>query len=527
MAHAASGQSVRALRKLFLTLFLRGRSARRLRKDRAPRSLPRLLAFTLLFYGLFGSFALSLVQQPLHVLSTYLHAATFAFVAMFVAASGGEILFNREEADILLHRPVAPSALLQAKMAVLVEVSLWLAGAFNLVGLFIGAFAAGGNWRFPLAHVFSLAMAASFCTGSVVLAYQLCLRWLGRERLEGLMTTVQVFVAMALVLTAQVLPRLAMRFGSAAELPPWWLALPPAWFAAIDDALAGNGDRLSWLLATGAVLSTVAVVWLAAQRLAGYYTGGLQQLTVTSATKPASSTRRWSRLASLPPWSWWLRSGAERTAFVLVFAYMLRNREVKLRLYPGIMPVLVIPFLSLWQGRSSGFAVMFASIFIGMVPMLAISLLRYCEHWQASDIFRVAPLSGPAALSAGLRAAVLTLLSPLILVILLVLAAVLPDRATLLLVLPGLLLLPLFTMIPCLRGEAIPLSQPTEDARSARRGLLMMGIMAGSAVIAGLAYGANRIGRFWEFVAVEALLVAVVYFLMSRAVARAPWPSME
>ena len=44
----------------------------------------------------------------------------------------GELLFNKEEADILLHRPVTPSALLWAKIGVLLRVSLWLAGAFNL-----------------------------------------------------------------------------------------------------------------------------------------------------------------------------------------------------------------------------------------------------------------------------------------------------------------------------------------------------------------------------------------------------------
>jgi hypothetical protein len=229
----------------------------------------------------------------------------------------------------------------------------------------------------------------------------------------------------------------------------------------------------------------------------------------------------------VPPLRWWLRSGAERTSFVLVLAYILRNREVKLRLYPGIMPVLVVPFLSLWQGRSSGFAVMFASVFIGIVPMLAISLLRYCEHWQASDIFRVVPLPGPAALCTGMRAAVLTLMLPVIVVIVAVLAVVLPDRASLLLIAPGLILLPIFAMIPCLGGKAVPLSQPAEESRSARRGLLMMAVMLGSFAIAGLAYGANRIGRFWECIAVEVLLVGIAYVLMRRAVDRAPWPSME
>jgi hypothetical protein len=523
--------SARALRRLFLTLFLRGRSSRGLSKDKAPRSVARLLRLTLLFYGLFGLFALSLLHQPVQVLATYLHASTFLFIAMYVAASGGEILFNKEEADILLHRPVTPNALLQAKMLVLVEVSLWLAGAFNITGLLIGTFGPGGSWRFPLAHAFSIALEALFCTGCVVLAYQLCLRWLGRERFESLMTTVQVLVAVTLVLSAQLLPRMIAQLGNTDSLPAWSLALPPSWFAAIDDALAGSGATRSWLLGGVAVLMTAAIVWLATQRLASHYITGLQQLTVTSSAKPRSGVLRWSKLLDVPPFTWWLRSGAARTAFVLVFAYMVRNREVKLRLYPSIAPTLVIPFLMLWQTSSnsagSGFIFTFAGVFIGMVPMLSISLLRYCEHWQASDIFRIAPLAGPAQLCAGARVAVLTLMAPVVLGVVAALALLLPDHASSKLMLPGIVLLPIYAMIPCVGGRATPLSQPAEEAKSANRGLLVMGMMIGSFVISGLAFWTSRLGYFWEFMLVESLAVVVVYALMRRSLARTPWPSME
>jgi hypothetical protein len=182
----------RTLRQLFLTLFLRGRSARGLRKERAPTSIGEKLGLMLIFYAFMGGMiSLMLIFQhlPVFALAAYLHAMTFAFLGMFVAASTGEILFNKEEADILLHRPIAPRTMLWAKVRVLVEVSLWFAGAFNLVGFFAGIFATDGGWGFPFAHVASTILEAVFCTGSVVLSYQLCLRWFGRERLEGLMTT--------------------------------------------------------------------------------------------------------------------------------------------------------------------------------------------------------------------------------------------------------------------------------------------------------------------------------------------------
>lgn len=94
------------LRRLFLTLFLRGRGARGLQKSGVPKSVASKLTWALVIYALVGCIALSLVRQPTFVLSIYLHAMTFVFLGMFIAASSGEVLFNKEEADILMHRPI-------------------------------------------------------------------------------------------------------------------------------------------------------------------------------------------------------------------------------------------------------------------------------------------------------------------------------------------------------------------------------------------------------------------------------------
>src|ERR1039458_4297295 len=96
----------RTLRRLFLTLFLRGRSARGLRKENTPNSVGSKLAMTLVFYALFGLFALFFKGQPVFALSVYLHGMTFVFLGLFVAASAGGVLFYKGGSGILLHRPV-------------------------------------------------------------------------------------------------------------------------------------------------------------------------------------------------------------------------------------------------------------------------------------------------------------------------------------------------------------------------------------------------------------------------------------
>jgi ABC-2 type transport system permease protein len=528
----------KTLRRLFLTLFLRGRGARGLNKQGTPKSIGEKLALTLFFYLLFGCMALFFLRQPVFVLAIYLHAMTFMFLGMFIASSAGEILFNKEEADILLHRPVSPKAMLWAKIRVLVEVSLWLACAFNLVGLFVG-FGSDGNWRFPIVHLFSTTLEALFCTGCVVLVYQLCLRWFGRERLEGLMTAAQVLVSVGAVLCGQILPRLVFRVDHVLNVSEssWWIGLlPPAWFAGFDDAFAGSAMLDSWLLAALAVGVTALVLWIAFGKLARDYETGLQALNETISTRVKKHNhRRWlDRLVNVPPLSWWLRDPVARASFLLTTAYLIRDRDVKLRIYPGLAPILILPFVFLLQNNHHngsndiGFGVPFAGIYLGMVPLLGLQMLQYSQQWQAADIFRVAPMSGPASLCHGARRAVLCLLAlPMLLLVGLIVWLLRGDFSQLILFLPGMIALPVFALVPSIGGKGVPLSLPTDAAKSAGRGLnmiLVMMIAFGLAELASLSWSQ---GWFWWLVLGETIVAVGLYSAMRLKLANVLWPSIE
>jgi hypothetical protein len=533
---AAALSPAQTLRRLFLTLFLRGRSSRGLQKDTAPKSVGSKLALTLVLYALFGLFALFFHGQPVFALSVYLHGMTFVFLGMFVAASAGEVLFNKEEADILLHRPVTPRALLRAKIGVLVEVSVWLAGAFNLVGLFVGVGARDGGWSFPFVHAASTTLEALLSTGCVVLTYQLCLRWFGRERLDSLMTTMQVIVAIAAVLAGQLIPRMMGGIGGKMTLAAssWWVCLlPPAWFAGLDDAIAGSGARGSWTLAASGVAATAMVLWLAFGALARDYGAGLQTLAEAAPVRPQrGARRRWMNLAvSVPPLRWWLRDSVSRAAFLLTAAYLVRDRDVKLRVYPGVAPILIMPIIFLVQERGQGqgaFGGAFAGVFLGFIPVFALTLVQYSQQWQAADLFRAAPIAGPAPLCHGARRAVLVFLTLPVLLIFVLIAWVLRGQASpLALLLPGLVALPVFALIPNLGGKGVPLSLPTEEAKSASRGLMVIALMFVAGLLSGLAAWAWSSGWFGWLLLVEVIIVSALYVGLRALISAARWPPME
>jgi hypothetical protein len=522
-----------ALRRLFLTLFLRGRGARGLNQKSAPKSVRDKLALTLVFYAAFGCLAFSMMQQRVFALAIYLHAMTFAFLGMFVASSAGEVLFNKEEADILLHRPIDPKTMLWSKIRVLVEISLWIAGAFNLAGFFAGLGSPDGGWRFPIAHAISTTFEALFCTGCIVLLYQLCLRWFGRERLDGMMTMAQILVSVGAVLTAQILPRVIFRLGHVltASESNWWIGLlPPAWFAGFDDAVAGSAAPISWVFGAIAIIVTCAVLWLAFGRLAQNYESGLQAITET-VQKQSKGSRRWiDRLVTMPPLSWWLREPVSRAAFLLTAAYLIRDRDVKLRVYPGIAPIMILPFIFLFQkGNGMGdFGVAFAGAYLGLTPLLALSMLKYSQQWQASDIFRSAPVLGPAEICHGARRAILCfLVFPMLVAIGSVIILLHGFSSQLLLFLPGVIALPVYALVPGLIGKAIPLSSPIEEGKSAGRGLAMILVMFISMALSGIAVFLFSQGYFWPFLAVETTVVIVVYIIMRLAFKNVRWQSAE
>jgi ABC-2 type transport system permease protein len=533
MAAATPSQ---ALRRLFLTLFLRGRGARGLNQNSAPKSIVQKLLLTLLIYVVFGCFSFGMVRQHIFGLAVYLHAMTFMFLGMFVASSAGEILFNKEEADILLHRPIDPRTMLWSKIRVLVDVSFWLAGAFNLGGIFAGLLCPDGSWRFPLIHIVSTALEALFCTGCIVLIYQLCLRWFGRERLEGLMTMVQVIVSVGFVLSGQILPRVVIRFGD--YLTPsessWWIGLlPPSWFAGLDDAVAGSGALLSWILGGIGVVVTGVVLRLAFGKLARDYESGLQSINETvSKPKRTRQSGRWiDWIVTVPPFRWWLREPVSRAAFVLTAAYLIRDREIKLRIYPGIAPVMMIPFIFLLQngnGFGREFCISISGAFLGLVPLSALSMLHYSQQWQASDIFRSAPIPGPAAICHGARRAVLCFLTiPVLAAVALAIGLLHGFDSQLSLLLPGIIAMPVYAVVPGLFGGAVPLSAPGEEAKSAGRGLSYLVVMMISFALSGIAIFCRSDGWYWQFLVVEAVFATGIYAVMRHALGRIRWRSAE
>src|SRR5690242_6065597 len=114
---------------------------------------------------------------------------------------------------------------------------------------------------------------------------------------------------------------------------------------------------------------------------------------------------------------------------------------------------------------SSRFQIAFITAFVGLLPLMALNILLYSQQLQAADLFRAAPIHGPAAICNGARRAVHLLLTfPLLLVLGIGTLFIAPSVDDILMLATGLITAPVFALLPHLLGTAVPLSTPSEEA---------------------------------------------------------------
>ncbi|MDB6171792.1 MAG: hypothetical protein JWL59_1103 [Chthoniobacteraceae bacterium] len=508
----------------------------RLKTGKPPRKTGLLAgtSMSLLLFSMLGVTAFAFSHLEFTGFTASLHGLTFVMVGITLASSSGSMLFNKDEADVLLHRPVHPRALLSAKVRVLAQVSIAMAVALNLCGFIVGSRAKLGGLLFIPVHLLSVSLEVIFCASFVALAYNLCLRWFGREKLENVMTTVQMVVAVGAMLAGQIVPRIIGQLDhSAFASPPVWLAvLPPVWFAALDAVLTGKNFSPSFLaLAALGTCATVFTAWLGVIWMASTYEQGLVTLNEAGAGAVKSGAKRGrhvTALLNLPLVRLWLRDPVERAACRLTIVGMTRSRGVKLRVYPMLAQFMVMPLVFLGGGLRSShifstigpFAMAFAGSFIAVLPALLLDILRLSEDWHAADLFRQAPLPRPAALFHGTRKTIILLVClPGMIVIAVAGFFLLKERSLLLLLLPGIIMIPALSLLPGLGELFLPFSQePDVQIHKPRGCFMMMATMAICASIAGLSGWAWISNWFAWMLIGESLLVAIFVIVCNKKI---------
>jgi hypothetical protein len=208
---------------------------------------------------------------------------------------------------------------------------------------------------------------------------------------------------------------------------------------------------------------------------------------------------------------------------------MFRDRETKLRLYPGLAPMLILPLI--WMlgagtrgqaGSEFGFAL--GGGYMCVIPIVAINMLEFSQQWQASDVFRYAPLAGPASLLNGVRRAVLVLLAlPMFVAIALLGVSIAHGADKLVLLVPSLISLPVFAMLGSLIGTPVPLSRAAEEAKSAGRGAMQIIVMFAAIVGGFITLAAWKSHHMTILLVVESAMALGAYVMCRQLLQDSRW----
>lgn len=515
-------RQLRALLRAYFLMGSRGNAFRGFGANQENRSVGWLFAF---YFAIGLMISLSSAAVGAFEFCLIVHAVTFVVVGATVTTEAGDILFNANETDVLLHRPIAPATLLLAKVLHVMVVGGLIAGAVNVAPLVAMLWVQEGGPLVSLVHVVSTGMLVAFCGSAVIIAYGAVMRVFGRERFDSVATWSQVALSVLFMVGYQALPRIMTNLKGvlATEQALLLLPLPFAWSASLDMAASGRGAPVHWLMATVGLFATSAIALFAVRKLASLYAEAWETLRETPAPRKPARRVAASEASCPRVIAWWLKDPVERVVFRLTAAYLWRDRDVRLRLYPSLAPFLFLPVMWVFMGDS--FLGPFMTAMLALLPMAAIEALRQSAHYAASEIFLVAPLRSAAPLFHGVRKAVLWyLFAPTLLATLILQAIMSRGRLeAMILTLPILVLTPVLSLSSGALSQYAPLSEPVRTGRqSGLVQLLSLGSMLVSFAVLGIFWWAQKVGVFWIALAVEAFIAALLYRLFCRVIRNRP-----
>ena len=521
--------------RALVRVLMRARTSPRMWAKRPGR--PRGLLFALGIQAVFGLLlsAMMFSKMDSFTFGQYLCAMTLFLGAGTMIAESSQLLFSVEENDLLLHRPIHPRTLLLAKSITLFALAASYALALNLVPVVLGAWVPGAAPWFPLTHLLTILLLSVFVASSVVFLYSLLTRFVSRERFDGIASWFQVVVSAALIFGYQIIPRLttpAHGFRINPENPVLWV-VPSAWFGALDALLGGMRPTPALLGMAGLALGTTALLCAACLgRIAADYTRRLASLGETplrrasSAKAPATRVRPVRGSGRMHPiLRAWMPDPRERAAFGLASTYLRRDRDVRMRVYPGLASFIVFPILPLFdRNMGPSFAPIMTVVMAGMLPTLTLETLRSGTQSAAADVFLYAPLESTASIFHGVRKATIVLVTlPMLVIAFVIIGVAVHEVEPLLAMLPALIVLPTMTLLDGLVGDYLPLSRPPE---SGRQTAIQVGVSLATIVAMGGLFAVGWVARsmhvFWPVLGAEVVVVAAIHALLLRKLRARP-----
>ena len=323
-----------------------------------------------------------------------------------------DILLAPINYPVIAHTPLSSRTYFLVKLTQVLTYTVLLLGSLNLMPTIGGIWVHKGEFSllrllFPIVYLPIVFMSGFFTIGVMTVFAGYLTRFYSKRILRNIAQYAQFIVPALLPVTWILLSRLTQYIPKEqlASVLKWLHVLPNGWFAGTVSLMLGEIE-LRFLISTGlTVISTLFLVFVPLRSIAQRYSTYLSYLLESGSRQKAKIRVKTPLFARM------FRNSAIRAGFCLCAAYMRRDRTLLKQLFAalGSVLMLIVMFEQGWMrhsfaiGFSPGFSMMFYFVGISLVGCF-ISPIRYSEHWKASWMLTLAPLSTPNDLWQGTQA---------------------------------------------------------------------------------------------------------------------------
>ena len=393
-------------------------------KKKSEKEPKRSMILTCLIY-LFLGFMIA----PTQILSNVFGANSIGFAMLIFMlfsvyiSEYSAVLLDTTEKSFYGALPIGRSEISTAKNIHIAYYIGAIAAAMMLPSIVVGFFFRGILYGFVFTLVSIVIVVVCLHLAGVI--YYLLLKVFSGEKLKDILSGFQVFMAIAVILSYQIVPKIInMADFSDNELvfSLFYFILPPTWFAAIIAILFGTIKV--WYLYVLAGITVPAVILLEVlykKKVMPEFEGELDKLTETA--KENKSLSPFSKLMCKL-----LSKDEQENAFMkLVLIQVSRNRDMKLKLYPQLANVFILPIImvlpqitrekglagfieNLREGRW-GLALLY---FTGLTSAYIYAIIGQSENAESIMFYQILPIENLSkCIRAGVKVVLFRYLTPI------------------------------------------------------------------------------------------------------------------
>lgn len=394
-----------------------------------------------------------------------------------------DILISPINYPIVAHTPVSSKTYFLVKLTQILTYTALLLGSLNLppavAGIWIHTAESSQRlYLFPLVYLFIAFMSGFFTIGVTTVFAGYLTKLYTKKSLRNIAQYAQFTLPALFPVVWILLPRLPLSLSDGGihkltAVLKWFYALPNGWFAGAVSLALGEIEGHFLVLTGLAVVSTLFLVLVPLRSIAQSYSEYLSHLLAAENQQKSELRVRTPLFANM------FRNPAIRAGFCLSTAYMYRDKHILRQLVSSFAGILIIIvafsqdnlFSLKWIqdsytiGLSPGFSIMSCFVGISFIGCFILPV-RYSEHYKASWMFTLAPLSAPSNLWRGVQStALLYIVAPCTLVMLCI-ATVIWGVSGIFYVLPGLITLLYYVILYPKPRSGLPLAEEFVQKRA-------------------------------------------------------------